>query len=286
MQGGDLFSYDMVVMEDENEDGLFRGSVKTYATKSQEVVADIELRVDKVGKKVNLRETKITSNTGFKSNTIICLVRADLNFDEVNGVLKGPIETQTTGDQAYCARGNVIFTNRNEIEALFGTKQQIIKATEPIVVVEKKIEPKPTKSNPTIRKTDPVSQPIISSKPADKPIKKPMEITEGKDQAINWDSKIAIFEIWDDNYVDGDKVTITANGATIVENYTLTKEPAQFKIDISNNELSVITIKAMSEGNQPPNTAMIKLTDDTKNHYIWSHNDVGKTSIIRIKRKL
>jgi len=77
---------------------------------------------------------------------------------------------------------------------------------------------------------------------------------------VFWKSKIAYLEIWDPGTVDGDAMSIVLNGKVIKESYAPKK--AKTKIPLFfDKEINKLTLKALSEGTEPPNTAQIRITD-------------------------
>lgn len=284
IQGGELYSYDVELHSTSNPNE-FTGIVKTFALADKEITAEVTLTIDRKKNTARLLETKIVYTKGYKPNASICLVDAALSYDEKTGVLKGPIMTQAAGEGAYCAIGNVIFTNTNEIQKLFNIESTSIKeeSKNDIVITS----PPNSKPNPNKPKYIEVQPNHVPEKTKVETENKPKEITHGKDAEIAWRSDKIILHIWDDNKVDGDKVTILYNGKEVLSNFTITSSPKILEFETGGSELNIITIIAMSEGTEPPNTAMIKLIDgDISTHDILSHNNVGKKSIIKIRRKI
>lgn len=289
MEGGELFSYDLSATASGSNE--YKGVVKTYALKDKEVLAEVILTVDPNNHTVELKETKILDNTGFKSNVTICLVRATLTYDASKGVLKGPIITQTTGDGVYCAIGNITFMNRNGIVALFEDENLVADNENEAENPEaedmsngQQVSSIPKTSVP--RTSEPRSQttekPVVYSMPVDNT----KEITEGKYETFKWNSEELILDIWDDNSLDGDMVSIMHNGKEILSNYILKKDFKRLKIHVGDNELNIIVIKAMNIGGEPPNTAMIQIWDGDKEYKIKAYNDPGKSAEIRITKEL
>lgn len=82
----------------------------------------------------------------------------------------------------------------------------------------------------------------------------------GETLNVFWESKTAYLEIWDPGKVDGDEMSIVLNGKVIKESYSPLK--AKTKIPLTfNKEINTLTLKALSEGTDPPNTAQIRITD-------------------------
>lgn len=279
VEGGELFSYDMTVRAT-GKPNEYKGVVKTYALKNKEVEAEVILVVNKREGSVELTETKILRNSGFESKVTICLVRAVLKYDAGYGVLKGPIITQTANNDAYCARGNITFTNRGGIETLMDATVAVAK--EPIKDIPASVQPaspKPKKEPKIVyeKKAEPVT---VQQKPVPVTIKK---ISEGQDELIEWYGNKVILEIWDNNNIDGDKVVIKYNDK-VIKNLEIKRDPFVMELDIADTEINVIAITALNNGSDPPNTAMIRLIDGDREHKVLAHNDINKTALIKLKR--
>jgi hypothetical protein len=112
----------------------------------------------------------------------------------------------------------------------------------------------------------------------------PNKITEGRDKKLEWDSNTCTIEIWDAGVVDGDVVTILLNGKEILTDYTLTGTKKLITVPLS-EKVNTITLVAGDEGNNPPNTANLVLTDGDEQHKITAFNKKGKTAAIVVTRK-
>ena len=84
-----------------------------------------------------------------------------------------------------------------------------------------------------------------------------------KDVVVN--SRNITLSIWDHGKEDNDIVTIKVNGAPIPggSNVVLTKQPKTFQLQL-NTGRNEISIYAVNEGTQPPNTASFKLSNVTQ----------------------
>lgn len=286
MEGGEMFSYDLTASSSATNE--YVGTVKTYALKNKEVLAEVTLKVNPEQNTVELTETKILGNQGFQSNVTICLVRAILTYDRAKGVLRGPIITQTAGEGVYCAIGNVTFMNGSGIAQLFG------QAEEQPVAIEKPKEPAnnapidrsaPQNRNATEMRSptvDPLQTVATTPQPMPAATPRPKEITEGKGETLRWKSEQLILDVYDDNTVDGDMISIFFNNKEVLSNYRLKAEKKRLVLNLGQSELNILVVKAMNMGGDPPNTAMLLLYDGDVEHKIKAYNDPGKSSEIRI----
>jgi hypothetical protein len=82
----------------------------------------------------------------------------------------------------------------------------------------------------------------------------------GETLNVFWESKIAYLEIWDPGTVDGDAMSIKLNGKMIKDSYSPKKAKTKIPL-IFDKEVNKLTLKALTEGTEPPNTAQIRITD-------------------------
>ena len=66
--------------------------------------------------------------------------------------------------------------------------------------------------------------------------------------------------IWDNQYVDGDSVSVFFNEASLIEHLALTKTPSVFEINLHKGA-NMLTLLAHNLGAAPPNTAAITIDD-------------------------
>jgi hypothetical protein len=110
-----------------------------------------------------------------------------------------------------------------------------------------------------------------------------LKITEGEDKVIAWHSDNCLLEVWDGGVVDGDKITVKLNDKVILDHYSLIKERKQIRLPIAAGT-NTIAIIADDEGDAPPNTAQILLTDGHDEYKITAYNKAGKVARIVITR--
>jgi hypothetical protein len=109
----------------------------------------------------------------------------------------------------------------------------------------------------------------------------------GETLNVFWESKIAYLEIWDPGTVDGDNMSIVLNGKIIKANYAPTKAKTKIPL-IFDKEINKLSLKALTEGTEPPNTAQIRITDGNgKEISMLSSFKVGeKVDVIFYKRDI
>lgn len=285
MEGGELYTYDVTAQPTDipNE---YTGVAKTHVFKGQEFRVAVWFKVNPADNSIDFKETQILDETGFSKNVTVCLVQALLNYDEATGILKGDINTSTTNNGAYCAVGKLTFMNKNGLDPLFNPVKTVPTTAPTVVAAPPTKAPKPTPKTPTKNTVvvNATPAPIVVRRSEDPA--KPKQVTEGKAVTIQWESETITLEIYDDNTVDHDIVSIFYNNKEILSNYKLLKEPKRMTFQIGGSELNIITIKAMNNGGEPPNTAMIHLYDGEKLHKVLAHNDAGRSAIINIIKEI
>lgn len=66
--------------------------------------------------------------------------------------------------------------------------------------------------------------------------------------------------VWDNQFVDGDSVSVFFNQAPLIEHFVLSKTPGEFEI-ILHGGANILTLLAHNLGKVPPNTAAITIDD-------------------------
>ena len=112
----------------------------------------------------------------------------------------------------------------------------------------------------------------------------PNTITEGVQKIIDWITDTCVLEVWDGGVIDGDVVTILYNDIPVLTNYTLEKKHKRLRIPIT-KKTSAITITAIDEGANPPNTADILLIDGDMRYKVTAYNSKGKKAVIVLNKK-
>ncbi len=125
---------------------------------------------------------------------------------------------------------------------------------------------------------------ILPDTIATEPVGAGQKITEGSDKQIEWGKPTCTLEIWDGGVIDGDVITVLVNGKELLANLVLTNEKKIISIPLA-PKVNTITIVAVDEGNNSPNTAEMVLTDGNVQHKVTAFNKKGKTANIVITRK-
>lgn len=91
------------------------------------------------------------------------------------------------------------------------------------------------------------------------------DITNGRENiylgCIEVNSRITNISVWDHGQIDGDIISIIANGDTIIDEITLDgpNNPHEVNYDFSNNGFNYVTLYAHNLGSISPNTCTIAI---------------------------
>ena len=261
---GEEFPYRIVFTEAQ---GVIKGHSYTYK-EPNETKATITGTLDRHTRRLSFKETEILYSHEVHINAFMCLVDASIDYvqDKGSKVLKGSIKS-TEADKTACTDGVLTFDNQEELNKLFNPHEKF----DTVITMKKKV------SNPNAVDKDKRAlapeTPVVTDK-----------ITKGVEKTYDWHSDTVVIDIWDSGTQDGDQVTLEYNGKPYLTKYTLIKQKKQLRIPVSRTGTDVITILAVNEGWDPPNTASIILTDGTTKYSILSYNNKGQMSVIKIKR--
>ena len=295
IEGGELFSYKIEFIEVEDK---ISGKATTWFETGKEVCAKMEGTIDRNNQILSFREKEILYNTGFASAKTICLINAQLKYqkdDNNNWVLSGRI-TSNDVSNVSCSRGFITFNNTFETTPLFEhansnekltSSKPEIKSVKPYKEVTKNTTIPPEIKKPTAKPMRfvndvSVTQPIIEKQKSSNNL--PDRITVGQVKIYEWNSDSVSIEIWDNSRVDGDVISVKYNGKILFENYALIKEKKLLKLPLEKDE-NELTIIAINEGSEQPNTADIILYDGIIPHAVIAYNSIGKNSVIRFRKQ-
>ncbi len=99
-------------------------------------------------------------------------------------------------------------------------------------------------------------------------------------------SSYLMINIWDDERVDGDTLSINFNGKWILKNYHLSKEKKTLLLSLKKDQENEIIFHAVNLGEEPPNTAAVQLEYDNgiKKEFNM-RSDFDSNGIIKIIHK-
>jgi hypothetical protein len=262
INGSNTLLYHLVFTTDTN--GFLKGYSVTDMHHKDETKASIEGKIDIENQTLSYKETSVISPHTLPDTTIMCMVHAKLKYKKASKgmMLTGNFTGFGLNTGKECAKGNITMLNTDALYGVFNPSQK----QNAIVPVAAKDSSKNIIPNlvDTFTTTD--------------------EITKGIETVYDWRSDTVLIDLWDGGEIDYDAVTILYNTDTILKNYTLKAEKIHLKVPVSSNGMDQLIIVADNEGNEPPNTANLTLTDDQKKYNVIAYNSVGQKAVINIKR--
>ena len=266
VEGGTAYSYKLVF---DDSSGYIRGYAYTYIEEGKEVKATISGRLDRQKKNLFFQETSIVYNHGFEASTTMCLVKATLSLkksSDGSDIFSGPITSSDAGN-VFCGQGTISFPVNEAVKRLLNQPSAIP-------------APAPKLKKP-VRVVYDTARPPLAVVSQKKEKEAAEQITEGTNKAIVWQSDTLKLAVWDGGREDGDRVTISCNEHILLKDYEIKVQPVS-RIMLLPPGTTVITIQAVNEGNEPPNTANLVLTDGLIQHKFVAYNTIGKKAIIRL----
>lgn len=109
----------------------------------------------------------------------------------------------------------------------------------------------------------------------------PAIITQKISKKINVTSDHVQLQIWDGGVFDHDSLQISIGSNIIVPQLEITKELRTIDITLQEGE-NIISIKALNEGTEPPNSAQFMIKSSNISKPIISYLKKGETAIIKI----
>lgn len=233
---------------------------------------------DTVTHAFNFEEKSVLRSRVDLEKNFLCFVKATLTLKESKFVqeLSGKFIGIEPGKPGQCAAGEIKLINTSQVKVFLKQRNppppdtankatvQIKKEKETPVI---KQEETPNIENPQVRKENTI---VISD-------------AKGKEISITG-NKVKL-SIWDNGEVDGDKISILLNDKYILENYTVTFTSKIIEVTLSDQEVDIIKIIALNEGNLPPNTAAIRIESTTEQYPIITKANVNEVRTIYLRKK-
>ncbi len=263
MQTGETFPYKIIFSD---SGAGIKGFSLTYK-EPNETKTTIRGKLDRQMRTLSFKEKDIVYSHNVQTKAFMCLVNANLEYvqDGSGKALKGAI-TSREADNTACTEGQIVFRDEKELQNIFSYHEQF----DTVITMKKKVK-----------------APVADVTPGEAIPQEPMtteKVTAGVDRSYDWHSDTVVVDVWDGGNVDGDRVTIQFNGKPVLTNYPLIKTKKQLKLPITGTGVNTIMITAESEGNEPPNTASLMLSDGLTQYSILAYNKKGDAALIKVKR--
>lgn len=243
-----------------------------------ETKAKIYGTYDSVTHAFNFEEKSVLRSRVDLEKNYLCFVKATLTLKKTKFLeeLSGKFIGIEPGKITPCATGEIKLINTDQVKVFLKQKNpppadtankatvQIKKDKETPVI---KPEEAPNTENPQVKKENTI---VISDANA-----KEFSITGNKIK----------LSVWDNGEVDGDRISILLNDKYILENYIVTFSSKIIEVTLSDQEVDIIKIIALNEGNLPPNTAAIKIESSAEEYPVITKANLNEIRTIYLRKK-
>lgn len=107
-------------------------------------------------------------------------------------------------------------------------------------------------------------------------------LTSFKSQSYRATQGKVNLELWDGGINDHDSLRVSLNGAVIMDAVEIMKEKRVIPLTLKKGE-NIITIRALNEGLEPPNSARINVVDQSQSYPLVSFLRKGEEATLKIK---
>jgi len=230
----------------------------------QETKSRIKGKYNAQKKQITFEEITIIKSKAKIGPDDFCLVHTQLKLGKKLGmpILKGNFTGYKTDGTTICAKGKI---------ALIGEE-----------ALQKKLEALAPKDS-SIKSMFKESAAEAVAAPTKEFVPHLRKLSPGSSTDINTDASYATVEIWDSEANDGDIISISCNQELVLNRYSITTTPKVLKIALKEG-LNTLTLKAIDEGKEPPNTAKLKITLDKETYSINAATTIAKPVEIVLHR--
>lgn len=88
--------------------------------------------------------------------------------------------------------------------------------------------------------------------------------------------------VWDDQKVDGDRISLNLNGQWIMTDYSLQKQQKSLEVNLQKGD-NILVLHALNLGDIPPNTAMLLVDDGHKQQKLNLASDLNSSGTLIIQ---
>lgn len=258
LNGGGKYTYKLQVKDSA---GLVRGYSITDIGGNDQTKAAVKGTIDEDGKELVFHETKILQTKSALPKDSFCYIygRIKLKGIKKDKLLNGSFTGYRRDRATECAKGTLSLASAADMMKRFKNK-------------------------------NPVADSILQSavqrwKAADTVPAKMLQLTTTKPFEASYTYPAAMMELWDDQHIDGDVVSVAVNHNIILDHYALTASHKKIPIRLSGNKADSIALIAISEGTEPSNTAVLKVLAGTDIYYLKAITRLGEPAYIILKPK-
>lgn len=255
VKGAQPYSYRIEFKDSAN---TFKGFSVTDLQGPDQTRTAIKGNIDPQKKEFSFKETKLITTRSKINRDSFCYIRAKMKMKERKGttILSGTFTGYMKDGRTSCGSGDIMLVSKDDILdklMAFGPKTDtLVKLIENVDAAATKIEPAP----------EPQKLGYLSIKP-------------GNATTVNCKGNTATLELWDNNKIDGDVITLMHNETSLLSHLTLTNKKQQFTINLTGGTERIKLISE-HEGSEPPTTARMSCTCGSMIYTIDASSAIGK----------
>lgn len=222
-------------------------------------------------KELRFNETYLIYTKSAANKDSFCYVHTKLKMAERKGtkVLKGSFKGYKKGGKTECAKGSITMIASEDILNKLMKIVDTMDTTKKALLMEKIKELNAAQEKEAKQNEAPG---IIYLLPGN------------KYELICKDKNVQV-ELWDNEKIDGDVISLKLNDRNILDHYSLVSEPKLINITLPDNDVSVLTLIANAEGAEPPNTVRMKLTSGKKTYLVQASTTLGEGVQVMLKKE-
>jgi hypothetical protein len=266
IKGGKSYPYKLQFRDSAN---IIKGVSVTDVRGADETKTAIWGTINPGKKEIKYRETHLISTKSSFDKDSFCFISTRLRISDKKGIklLKGNFTGYKKDGKTTCGTGTVQLLASDDLISKLMKYVDTNKTPLPATPVEKKEPvPVPEKDNYTPGQVQYVSA--------------------GKSIEIPCTSAVAVVEIWDHEKVDGDVISLSMNGKTVLDKYSLVGKPRIFNLPLSDRGTTdIIKLTASNEGSEPPATFRIKITTGERVYTVQASTTLSEGVEIALKNR-
>lgn len=224
---------------DEYANGSISGTSITDFTGSHRTESDIKGVLNDRRDKISFRElSNITTKSDIASDDFcyIQMDRGDVSLSRKKALIKGTFTSKYTSGED-CIQGTIMLMS----EAVFSKK---------LASVTKKVKRFAPRS-----KKQKTLEVLEDSKVS---LDETLILKDDEVLSLSAYTDTITLQVWDDQYIDGDKITISVNDIPMISGHEVKQSVETFEIPLPTNT-TTITISADNEGKYPPNSSNVSI---------------------------
>lgn len=255
--GGGSYTYKL---QFKDSSGTIKGYSVTDIGGQHQTKSAITGTISESKKEFVFREVNIANTKSSVARDSFCFVHARLKLAGIKKgkALKGGFTGYRPGGKSQCAKGSIVLYSAGDVLDKLMKKHP---AADSLL--------KPIKAQ--LLERDTVHANTIT-------------VNSGASFETSYNSPTATLELWDDQHIDGDVISVLHNGKTVLSNHALTAGRKLLTIQLTGKTDSIALV-AVSEGSEPSNTAMLKLTTGGSIHYLKASSKLHVPTYIILKPK-